>query len=607
MRLILAGLLSFGLLVGSTACSSGDGAASKDVEDLISDGHGVADCGSVGCLEDAVEVTGDVAEDGSDIAGDGIDAVDLDLEHPQDGQWTDLTDVAGDATSQSDATEDVGADDEVVEEPPAPVLNEIGCFGEDYIELFNRSHDLSADISGYVLADGEGQSHTYVIPFGTVIPPLGRLLVVEKSTVTQGFPFGLQGGEDTVSLMDPDGVLLDSATLPLLMKGNSYSRLPDGLGLWAESSSTPGASNQPKEDLEGILFNPGQVISMAIELPEASIVALWTTPDEYAPGTFSVTSGSFQQSQMPIGVRLKGGTGSFQPLDGKPSLKLKFNFSLDEQRLLGLKKLTLNNMVQDPSMLREVVSYRLFREFGVPAPRTGYAVLTLNGDPYGVYLVLEAYDDVSLSRYFSSILHLYEGDSGVDVVPSQVSQFEVDEGNVSSTSDLAMLAIVAQNSSDDAWLGAMGDVADMQEFLRMWAVEHLVGHWDGYSASVNNYYLHSTDDKVFSMLPSGTDEAFTQSLDYHQGAGVLFNRCMGIEECRNQYDAVLAELSVLLSQGSLWTLVGELSQLLAPWIEADPRQPFSAEEVEIAVISLATFLEQRVSELELLMGDGASP
>ena len=56
------------------------------------------------------------------------------------------------------------------------------------------------------------------------------------------------------------------------------------------------------------------------------------------------------------------------------------------QRFLGLKKLTLNNMVQDASMVHEGLAYRAFRAVGVPAPRTGYAFVRLNGSAYGVYL-----------------------------------------------------------------------------------------------------------------------------------------------------------------------------------------------------------------------------
>ena len=82
-------------------------------------------------------------------------------------------------------------------------------------------------------------------------------------------------------------------------------------------------------------------------------------------------------------MRLKGRIGSFRPLDRKSGFKLNFDFGLNGGRFLGIEKLAVNNMVQDPSMQREVLGYRLFREGGAPAPRAGHAVVTVNG-PWSV-------------------------------------------------------------------------------------------------------------------------------------------------------------------------------------------------------------------------------
>ena len=74
--------------------------------------------------------------------------------------------------------------------------------------------------------------------------------------------------------------------------------------------------------------------------------------------------------------------------------------SVSGQRFFGLKTLTLNNMVQDPSMIHELLAYKVFRSAGVAAPRTGYAYLRVNGADYGVYLNIETLDTVMLPRWF---------------------------------------------------------------------------------------------------------------------------------------------------------------------------------------------------------------
>ncbi|MFH1532880.1 MAG: CotH kinase family protein [Pseudomonadota bacterium] len=597
---VLLSLLS----LGSVGCSSGGGGTS-DMADTgfsdLSDGRQETDVGADSIRSETLDDENGTqdADDEESLVPDGvIDAGDAVQDSVMDG-----FDLATDLPMEDGAD----AEDSSQPDEPAPALNEIGCYGDEFIELFNGAQEAPADLSGFVLSDGEGPAHNYVLPSGSVIPPQGRLVIAEKSSETVGFPFGIQCGGDTVALLDLVGEVVDSVELPLVMKGNTCSRLPDGSGSWEESLGTPGEVNQPKPDLDGILFDPTQVISLALDLPEASMAALWDQPDVYVIGTFSMTSGSFQPAPMSIGVRIKGGNGSLQTLDGKPALKLKFNFSEPDQRLLGLKKLNLNNMVQDPSMLREVLSFQLLRAFAIPSPRTGYASLTINGEPYGVYLVLEAYDDVSLSMYFATLKHLYEGDSGIDVIPSQVSFFDVDEGSTTNTSDLSAFAIVASGATDEDWVSAIQEVADLPELLKLWAVEHHIAHSDGYSITINNYYLHSSSSKVFTMLPSGTDQAFMETVDYHEGAALLFSRCMAIPECLASYDQALSELVPVLDSVDLSSTAQLLSEGLAPWIASDPRMPYTVEEVGIAVTETQDFITQRRTELEQALADWLTP
>ena len=57
----------------------------------------------------------------------------------------------------------------------------------------------------------------------------------------------------------------------------------------------------------------------------------------------------------------------------KRSLKLDLNQFVKGQKLAGMSQLNLHNSVRDPSGMNEAIAYRLFRDGGVPAPRTAYA------------------------------------------------------------------------------------------------------------------------------------------------------------------------------------------------------------------------------------------
>lgn len=557
-----------------------------------------------------------LGEDSKEPGGDAVWWTELpDSVEPRDEEGLDLSEELSDTAQLGDLPNDLGVDaespDALVDLPdtappdlPSPLLNEVGCHGDDFIELFNASMEHEADVSGYILADGTGESHQYVIPSGSVLPPQGRLLFSAKSLVLPGFPFGIQCGADTVSLRNAEGALVDSVALGLVMKGNTYSRLPDGSSVWAESSFTPNATNQPALDLNSILFNPMQVAEVSIQLPSSSAAALDTAPDTYVPATFSIVSSAFTQGPVSIGLRLKGAAGTAQPLDQKPGLKLKFNYGDPQTRLVGLKKLTLNSMTQDPSMLHETVAYRIFRALGLPAARTGYAQVTINGEPYGVYLILEPYDEVTLSSHFASTQHLYEGESGVDVLPEQVAAFDVDEGSETDFSDLTLLANIATDTSDSQWLAEISGKVDLVRLLRFWAVEQYVGHWDGYAASASNYYLQSSDEGLFTMLPNGTDQTFVEALDVHEGTGHLFTRCMAIPACLQQYEQTMAEVVSAVESLELGPYVDALAAYLAPWIQADPRKPYTSAEATQWGQGTRLFLYERGAQVTLDLSAG---
>src|SRR5262245_23518563 len=52
-----------------------------------------------------------------------------------------------------------------------------------------------------------------------------------------------------------------------------------------------------------------------------------------------------------VGLRLKGGVGSARPLTEKAAFSIKTNEFVSGQRLHGLRRFTLDNEVQDPSLL----------------------------------------------------------------------------------------------------------------------------------------------------------------------------------------------------------------------------------------------------------------
>lgn len=381
-----------------------------------------------------------------------------------------------------------------------------------------------------------------------------------------------------------------------------------GAALFALCLAVPvDARAQVESDPAAQILKPDVVVVIDLTLPPASIEALEAKPEEYRDGTFSLAltdggPGGVGEPSAPIdvGIRLKG-HGSFKPLSEKAAFKVKFNHSVKGQKVLGLKKLTLNNMAQDPSMVREALAYEAFRAAGVAAPRTGYAFVRVNGEDYGLYLNVETLDDVSLARWFGSTAHLYEGGLGSDVTPGGAAAFEVDEGDEKDRGDLEAL-IAAANGEPADWSEGMAGVADLEQMARMWAVEKYVGHWDGYAGIVgsvwpNNFYLHSDGAGVFSMLPWGTDLTWIERLPFDGAGGRLFNLCLADASCAAGYRSAVAEAATAISALDLDLRAEGIAARLLPWQQIDPRRPYSLDQIEDAVEGTRAFISTRGGEV----------
>jgi hypothetical protein len=373
------------------------------------------------------------------------------------------------------------------------------------------------------------------------------------------------------------------------------------------------------------MYTTDAVVAIDLTLSEKAIAELEAEPFEYVKGTFSLAStdgtpagiGTFS-TPLEVGLRLKGNLGaSFQDLSGKAAFKVKFDEFVDGQTFLGLEKMTLNNMVQDPSMLHEALAYRAFRDPGVPAPRTGYAFVRVNEEPYGLYLNLESLDVIALERIFGAPFqnppqHLYEASYGYDVYPGEASKFEVDEGKNKTRTDLEAL-ITAVNASEPAsFLERIEANADLEEMTRMWAVEKYIGHWDGYAGvqkeegpnlhRPNNYYLYSDPLGRFQMIPWGTDQTFEETIDFDAHDGLMFDLCLEDASCLEMFRGRVLDVLNQFKGGGYEQWTAEMAAKLAPWQAIDPRKPFDQAEIADGVEWIPYFLSKRVVDAEEWLG-----
>jgi hypothetical protein len=392
-----------------------------------------------------------------------------------------------------------------------------------------------------------------------------------------------------------------------------------------------------------VLYDPSAVVFIDLTLTGPEKAKLEAEPGEYVKGTVSMTKSSNGTpsgeeptpfiSSRPAEIRLKGSVGgSFRELSEKAAFKLKFKA---KDAVLGLRKMTLNNMVQDRSMVHETLAYAAFRATGVPASRTGFAYLRVNGEDFGVYLNLENLDDIALARIFGAFddetQHLYEGERGDDVFPGGAAGFEIDEGP-DDRADLEALVEAVNHEGTAPLSERVAPHAELIEMGRMWAVEKYIDHWDGYAGHTdqaqaetaerpNNYYLYSDPSGRFQMLPWGTDQTWIPTIGvetpgrevtFDGPGGVFFNKCLKDKECFRAYWAGLNLATHTIPGLDPGTLAEDIADLLAPWQQderdnSNGRAEFDGGEVDDGVEETLDFISGRQAEAQAWLAENEPP
>ncbi|MGA1842888.1 MAG: CotH kinase family protein, partial [bacterium] len=101
-----------------------------------------------------------------------------------------------------------------------------------------------------------------------------------------------------------------------------------------------------------------------------------------------------------VGVRFKGMTSYMMAAN---SQKKSFNIEIDEtdpdQRLMGYKTLNLNNSSLDPSFIREVLYFNIFRKYA-PCPQANFVKLVINGENWGIYVNAQQQNSDLIEEWF---------------------------------------------------------------------------------------------------------------------------------------------------------------------------------------------------------------
>jgi len=312
-----------------------------------------------------------------------------------------------------------------------------------------------------------------------------------------------------------------------------------------------------------------------------------------------------------IGIRSRG-VGSRNP--EKPALKLDINKYVSSQQFHGYSTIVLKNLYQDPSLMREKLSFAVFQAMGIEAPQVSHARLTVNGEYWGVYNLVEAVSKPFLRTRLGQNggnLYNYEYDFDWDFsvlgpdpdayIPVPFKP-ETNEDHLDPTGLLAFIQII-NDTPDATFMSTVRGYLDVDKFLAYLAVENATAERDGLvgDTGVNNFYLYQYDgENRFIFIPWDKDGCLAESVwdaFYRVDTNVLTRRLLADPTARKSYLDSLRRASGFVNARFLVPIADQTYNQIRASVLADPKKPITNEEFEEGVVGLKAVIAAREADI----------
>ena len=209
----------------------------------------------------------------------------------------------------------------------------------------------------------------------------------------------------------------------------------------------------------------------------------------------------------------------------KFSLKLDVDGLQPDARLDGLKKLNLHSMAADATKMHEMLGYHLFRAFGVPAPRTAYVRLYVNGTSRGLYLAVEQVDGRFATSRFPDDAdgNLYkEVWPAEDKTAAQFKEALKTNEEQADVSDMLAFRDAVTAATDATFEADLASFVDVDALARYVVVDRGIANFDGFlvwyglkigdkvlgAYNHNYYWYHAPASGRFTLIPWDLDKTF---------------------------------------------------------------------------------------------------
>ena len=289
------------------------------------------------------------------------------------------------------------------------------------------------------------------------------------------------------------------------------------------------------------LFDQEKLHTFELTLSDQNLAYLDSAPglEEYVPGTLT-----FEGESLPVGIRYKGSvgawvgclTGDFFEAEGeksctKLSMKVKTNWEDTDNTFYDVKKLQFHSQNLDPTKMHERLGYWLFREMGVPAPRSVHARLIINGEYNGIFALTEQIDGRFTRENFNDGTgNLYKEiwpitNNGIPMPDRPLQEsLKTNEAEDPTFGIIQAFAQAVINANNETRQDVMRQWMDIDQTLSYMVVDRAIANDDGVlhfycggndaieigggCSSHNFYWYEDPSAELIHLIPWDLDNAF---------------------------------------------------------------------------------------------------
>ncbi len=302
-------------------------------------------------------------------------------------------------------------------------------------------------------------------------------------------------------------------------------------------------------------YRPDEIQSIYLRVAEEEMTRMLAAlPDRiYVRASFRWRDISIEN----VAIRFKGNSSSAPSQQHKRSFLIKFDAYADDQRFLGLRRVSLDNGVQFGSVFSEPIITEILRDQGIKTHRCNYAKLFLNDKYHGVYVNVERIDESFVKRHLPDsnglLFKVDEGGPGANlqflgddpIAYERTFQPETKSAKKGQRRLVEFIRMINQSNEKDFAANLISKM-EVNDFLRVTAVMLFSGAFDQLTGwQPHNYYLYyDGKHERWRYLPWDLDVGFCE--------------------------IAFGNIHVLADWNAAWPVAGEVPNPLLERIIADP-------------------------------------